>query len=89
MEQIEEIKNSGILEDYVLGTATPEEERRVQSFIERYPEIREEVDAMTQTLEQYGHIYAIQPPPQLRARWEGQHGRIGALAVREDRDRWW
>ncbi|SDL95279.1 Anti-sigma-K factor RskA [Catalinimonas alkaloidigena] len=68
MEQLDEIKNSGLLEEYVLGTATPEEQARVQALMERYPEIREEVEALAQALEQYGQLHAVTPPAPLRAR---------------------
>ncbi|MCO6489169.1 MAG: anti-sigma factor [Phaeodactylibacter sp.] len=55
--------SSGILEHYVLGRLSPQEEAEVEKFAEQYPEIREELDAIEVAMEEYALLHGRMPPP--------------------------
>ncbi len=57
---------SGTLEAYVLGTATPEEVALVQSML-HHPEVKAELARIEDNLEAIARKFAIDPPPSLRA----------------------
>lgn len=59
-------KNSGLLEQYVLGLTTPEEARMVEQFAARHPEIQAELEALQEAMEEYAAQYVAAPPPELR-----------------------
>jgi mannose-6-phosphate isomerase-like protein (cupin superfamily) len=50
MKGLNEYLNSGILELYVLGLTSEEENKDVQQMIHQYPELNTELDAITQAL---------------------------------------
>jgi hypothetical protein len=68
----EQFKNSGLLEQHVLGLTSPEEEELVASFLARYPDLLEEVNELHQAMEQYVQQQDIPAPPRARARHEAQ-----------------
>lgn len=47
----------------MLGKLSPEEEVEVERYAEQYPEIRQELQAIEETLEQYALLYGKTPPP--------------------------
>ncbi|SFT65170.1 Anti-sigma-K factor rskA [Lishizhenia tianjinensis] len=53
---------SGILESYVMGTASEQEQREVHCLSSIYPEIKEELNRIQQTLEDYVQSIAVSPP---------------------------
>ncbi|MDX1445821.1 anti-sigma factor, partial [Lishizhenia sp.] len=53
---------SGILESYVMGTASEQEQREVHCLSSIYPEIKEELNRIQQTLEDYVQSIAVTPP---------------------------
>jgi anti-sigma-K factor RskA len=57
---------SGILEEYVLGTVSPQEKQEVECMSHIYPEIREELLRTEDALEQYALKYQTPPPPSLK-----------------------
>ena len=59
---------SGILELYVQGTASSQEMQEVECMSHIYPEIREELTRLEQSLEKYVDLYAVTPPQDLRAK---------------------
>ncbi|ALD20742.1 anti-sigma factor domain-containing protein [Hymenobacter sp. DG25A] len=65
---IQEYIESGVLEQYVLGTLTPREQAEVEHQAAVYPEIRQELDQITQALEGYALAHAAQPPAGMRER---------------------
>lgn len=67
MKNKDEILESGILEQYVLGLTTLEENTRVEGYISQYPELREHLDAVERAMETIAHQQAIVPPEHLRA----------------------
>jgi mannose-6-phosphate isomerase-like protein (cupin superfamily) len=61
MKTTKEFIESGILELYVLGTASSEEVMEVEQRAAGDPEIRQEIDAISEALELYAMENAIQP----------------------------
>ncbi|MBO0936248.1 anti-sigma factor [Fibrella sp. HMF5335] len=60
--------DSGILESYALGAVSDQERREVQCLSAIYPEIRQELDKLTQALENYALLHSTEPPADLQAR---------------------
>ncbi|MCB9273102.1 MAG: anti-sigma factor [Lewinellaceae bacterium] len=54
---------SGILEQYVLGNLSPREEAEVEQYAGQYPEVRQEIDDIERTLEEYAMLNGKVPPP--------------------------
>lgn len=63
---IKEYISSGILESYIMGTASEQERREVECISSIYPEIRKELDALSVSLEKYAEANAVEPPARLR-----------------------
>lgn len=57
---------SGILEEYVLGTVTPQEKQEVECMSHIYPEIKEELLRTESALEEYALKHQATPPPSLK-----------------------
>jgi anti-sigma-K factor RskA len=57
---------SGILEEYVLGTVSPQEKQEVECMSHIYPEIKEELLRTEDALEQYALKYQTAPPASLK-----------------------
>lgn len=58
--------NSGILEQYVLGNTDPTQSREVEFMASTNPDIRRELDAISEALESYAMENAIDPDPILK-----------------------
>jgi anti-sigma-K factor RskA len=58
---------SGILESYVLGELNSAEAREVEDMAARYPEVREELTYIEETLEAVAQSAAVTPPAHMRA----------------------
>lgn len=68
---IAEYIKTGILESYVLGLATPQEVEEVEKLITKYPEIKAEIRAIEQALEDYAFENAIEAPVGLQEKiWD-------------------
>jgi anti-sigma-K factor RskA len=65
---IPEYIDSGILESYALGAVSDQERREVQCLSAIYPEVRQELDKLTQALENYALLHSTEPPPDLQSR---------------------
>ncbi|MBK9254516.1 MAG: anti-sigma factor [Saprospiraceae bacterium] len=59
---VKEYISSGILELYVLGQLSPEEEREVEIMISQYTEVQREIYEISIGLEKYGQLSAIKAP---------------------------
>ena len=59
---------SGILEQYVMGTATPQERQEVECMSKIYPELREELTRIEASLEAYITAHSVTPPAHLKAK---------------------
>ncbi|CCH55557.1 Anti-sigma-K factor RskA [Fibrisoma limi BUZ 3] len=58
---------SGILESYVMGAVSDQERREVDCLSSIYPEIKQELEQLSASLENYALLHSIEPPPQLKA----------------------
>lgn len=77
----EELIASGVLEAYVLGEATAEEQRVVEDMRMREPKVREELLALETTLENMALKQAVEPPVRVRARVMGAIGSTNGQRV--------
>jgi hypothetical protein len=50
---------SGILEEYLMGSATEQEQREVACMASIYPEIQVALDQLADGIEKYARIHAI------------------------------
>ncbi len=60
--EIKEIISSGLLEIYATGLASKEEAMQVEKWKRAYPEVADELGAITTVLETYALVHAIKPP---------------------------
>lgn len=65
---IREYISSGVIENYVLGLASQEESMEVKRMAAVYPEVQDAIDSYQKTLEDYGKLQAVSPPPALKSR---------------------
>jgi len=65
---IKEYIESGILEAYVLGSLSQEEQERVAADIARYPELAEEIAAIEDTMWLMAQAGAEEPPAELKGK---------------------
>ena len=73
MEKYQEIIESGRLEQYALGELDPAARAEVEAQASRYPEVREELDALIAGLDVYAEAHAITPPAGMRERVRAGH----------------
>ncbi len=80
---VEEYILSGILETYVLGIATPEEQKEIENLANRYPEIRAELAELEKTVNSYAAEYTMAPPAFLKekiiAKVTGKESRVSEI----------
>jgi hypothetical protein len=77
---IEQYINSGILEAYVIGAATPQEEREILHLKETYPQVREALFQLELDIEAVAQSMAVMPPP---GTWDKIEAEIDGLIARE------
>lgn len=65
--EIKEYIASGIIDRYVLGSATEQEQREVSCMSHIYPEIEAEVRRLQTSIEKLAEHLAVQPPPTIKA----------------------
>lgn len=61
MEEGRAYIESGILEEYVAGLLSPEQQREVEAMAAKYPEVKQEIEAIEIALEKYAMARAIAP----------------------------
>lgn len=61
MSNVKALVESGILELYVMGIASPAEMQEVEALIAASPEIRKEIDEISKAMEQYAEAHAVEP----------------------------
>lgn len=66
MTNISAFIESGIIELYVFGTATPEQMAEVELMSREHYLVREEIDAISTVLEQFAFAHAIAPSPTIK-----------------------
>ncbi|WP_406825287.1 anti-sigma factor domain-containing protein [Pedobacter sp. KACC 23697] len=68
MENLKAYIESGVLELYVLGDLSPEETLRVEEIASQYLEVKDEIAAIEQAMEQYAMQNAVQPSADIETR---------------------
>lgn len=63
---IQRFLNTGILEKYVLGLASPEEMEEVERMAKEYPEVDKHICKMQDCMEEYAELHAVRPPQHLK-----------------------
>lgn len=66
MRNCSEFITSGILELYVLGLTTAEDDAEIKMMSDLYPEIQEEITAISMAFEQHALANAVEPDPIVR-----------------------
>lgn len=79
---IKQYINSGTLEAFVTGAATPAEEQEVLFLKERYPEVREALNQLETDLENMAQAMAVPAPPDT---WFKIEAEINSLIAQEAR----
>jgi anti-sigma-K factor RskA len=64
-----EFISSGLLELYALGIASPEEKAMVEEYLQRFPELKQELDEIESSLETYAQENAIPPSPSVKQKF--------------------
>ncbi len=59
---------SGILESYVMGAVSDQERREVECLSSIYPDIRQELDQLSEILEDYALLHSVEPPISVKAK---------------------
>ena len=68
MENLKAYIESGVLELYVLGDLSPEETLHVEEMASQYREVRDELAAIEQAMEQYAMQNAVEPSADVETR---------------------
>ena len=64
--EIKDIISSGLLEMYILGLTSVEEKNQVEGWVNTYPEIAAELNAIETAMESYAMANAIEPSKGLK-----------------------
>lgn len=67
-KDVEKIIKSGLLESYIMGTASTKEVLEVEALVRMEPRIQKELAAIELRLEQYALQNAVQPPAKVKSR---------------------
>ncbi|MFD2933472.1 anti-sigma factor [Spirosoma flavum] len=59
---------SGILESYVMGAVSDQERREVECLSSIYPDIRRELDQLSEVLESYALLHSVEPPASVKTK---------------------
>lgn len=68
MINVKEYIESGILEDFLSGNVSEQERREVECLSKIYPEIRTELDILSDTIERYAFANKVTPPAALKSK---------------------
>lgn len=60
------IETSGVLEEYVMGTLSEQEQQGVECMAQTYPEIQTELQKLQESLEKYVFLHERTPPAMLK-----------------------
>ncbi|MEP6616401.1 MAG: cupin domain-containing protein [Ginsengibacter sp.] len=67
IHDIKEYIESGVLEMYVIGSTNKEESAEVERMMNEYYAVRDEVHAISESVENYAMMHAKRPDPTVRA----------------------
>jgi len=59
---------SGLIEQYVMGLASPEEMKKVEQMAAAYPEVNQHICEMQDCMKRYVEMHSIPPPKRSRQR---------------------
>ncbi len=76
--RVDEFMESGLLEAFVMGATSEDEDREVMRMKKQHPAVAQELDRLEHDLELLANNMAVPPPPALWARIEDE---INGLAV--------
>lgn len=65
---LEEIRESGIIERYVLGLCSQEEVKSVEMYLKKYPELNENIENFAKSLGSYAKLHNVAPSSGLKTR---------------------
>ncbi len=65
---IADIRESGLLELYVLNEVSADDRRIVLAAIEKYPELKRDIQEIEYSLEQYAKVHAVVPSSDIKAK---------------------
>lgn len=65
---IEEYILSGIIEQYVLGLTTPEENMELEKMAMAHPEVREAIESSREAMDSYTDLHQVNPPNEMKER---------------------
>lgn len=88
MKSKEEILESGILEQYVLGLTNEEENFRVKAYLNEYPELQQHMDTIERAMETIAHQHAIVPPEDLKAATMKKIADTEAIKMSQESVKW-
>ncbi len=80
----EEILESGLIEQYVLGLMNPDEIAELESYFERFPDLIEYRQAIEQTMEKIAFDNAIEPPPDVKAKIMNEINTLSGITTQFD-----
>jgi anti-sigma-K factor RskA len=63
---VKEYISSGVLESYVLGLTNEQEVVEVEEMLAKYPEVKDELEAIEKSLEGYAFAHSKNPPIELK-----------------------
>ncbi|MGR7813342.1 anti-sigma factor domain-containing protein [Lacinutrix undariae] len=61
-KELQTFLNAGLLDKYILGTATPEETQETEHYIDTYPEVEAEYIKLQNNLETLANVQAVEAP---------------------------
>lgn len=79
-EDIQQYINSGALEAYIIGAATPQEAQEIKYLQAQYPEVKYALQQLETDFEHMAKLMAITPPPIV---WNKIEGEINGLIARD------
>jgi anti-sigma-K factor RskA len=69
---LKEYIESGLLEAYVLGALSAEDQLRIEKDIDQYPELKAEIAIIEETMYSYSRAHAIAPPEGMKEKIKAQ-----------------
>ncbi|WP_235296380.1 anti-sigma factor [Portibacter marinus] len=65
-EDVKTFLESGLLEEYLMGTCNQEQVKRVEYYIDHYPEVKREYDELQEHIEKMSYKLAVNSPKGLK-----------------------
>jgi anti-sigma-K factor RskA len=75
---VQSFLESGLLESYILGAASADDQRLVEQMLARHPQVRTERDQIEATLARYAEAQSVAPPAWMRGKIMAQITESGA-----------